>query len=61
MGYGKTKARQRSKNCLRGIYFIDLEDGEYIETIKNAKKKVVVLMEAALPCKMETHFLHPSR
>ena len=39
---------------LRGISFIDLEDGEFKETIKNARKTLGVLVEAALPCKMET-------
>ena len=34
---------------LRGIYFIDPEDGECKETIKNARRKLVVPMEAAMP------------
>ena len=29
------------------FYFIDLEDGEYKETIKNAREKLEVTMEAA--------------
>ena len=37
---------------LRGIYFIDLEDGEYKETIKNERIKLEVPMEAAMPCNM---------
>ena len=36
---------------LRGILFIDPEDEEYKE---NARKKLEVLMEAAMPCEMET-------
>ena len=41
---------------LRGICFVDPEDGEYKETIKNARKKLEVPMEAAMPCKMETRW-----
>ena len=32
---------------LRGIYFIDLEDGESQETVMNARKKMEALLEAA--------------
>ena len=39
---------------LRGIYFIDPKDGEFKETIKNARKKLEIPMEAAMPCKKET-------
>ena len=39
---------------LRGIYFVDPEDGEYKETIKNARRKLEVPMEAAMPCKKGT-------
>ena len=38
---------------LRGIYFIDLEDAEYEEAIKNSRRKLDFPMEAAMPCKME--------
>ena len=37
---------------LKGICFIDPEDGECKETIKNARKKLETLLEAAMPCKM---------
>ena len=37
---------------VRGIYLIDPEDGEYKETVKNARKKLEAPMEAATPCKM---------
>ena len=33
-------------------HFIDLEDGKSQETVKNARKKLEVLVEAATPCKM---------
>ena len=39
---------------LRGIYYIDPEDGECKDTIKRARKKLEVPMEAAVPCKMGT-------
>ena len=38
---------------LRGIYFIDPEDGEYKETVNNARRKLEAPMEAAMPCKKE--------
>ena len=36
---------------LRGIYFIDPEDKEFKETIKNARKKLETLVAPAMPCK----------
>ena len=36
---------------LRGIYFIDLEDKEFKETIKNARKKLETPTAPAMPCK----------
>ena len=37
---------------LRGIYFIDLEDNEFKETIKNARKKLETPIAPAMPCKI---------
>ena len=37
---------------LRGIYFIDPEDKEYKETIKNARKKLETPMAPAMPSKI---------
>ena len=37
---------------LRGIYFIDPEDTEFKETIKNARKKLETPVAPALPCKI---------
>ena len=37
---------------LRGIYFIDPEDKEFKETIKNARKKLETPVAPAMPCKM---------
>ena len=36
----------------RGISFIDPEDKEFKETIKNARKKLETPMAPAMPCKM---------
>ena len=36
---------------LRGIYFIDPEDKEFKETIKNARKKLETSVAPAAPCK----------
>ena len=35
----------------RGIYFIDPEDKEFKETIKNARKKLETPVAPAMPCK----------
>ena len=37
---------------LRGIYFIDPEDTEFNETIKNARKKLETSVAPATPCKI---------
>ena len=37
---------------LRGIYFIDPEDTEFKETIKNARKKMETSVAPAMPCKI---------
>ena len=37
---------------LQGIYFIDPEDKEFKETIKNASKKLETPMAPAMPCNM---------
>ena len=36
---------------LRGIYFIDPEDKEFKETIRNARRKLETPMAPAMPCK----------
>ena len=45
------KPKLNNARRLRGIYFIDPEDGENKETIKNARRKLEVSMDAAMPCK----------
>ena len=37
---------------LRGIYFIDPEDKEFKENIKNARKKLETTVASAMPCKI---------
>ena len=37
---------------LRGIYFVDPEDQEFKETIKNVRKKLETPMAQAMPCKI---------
>ena len=37
---------------MRGIYFIDSEDKEFKETIKNARKKLETSLALAMPCKI---------
>ena len=37
---------------MRGIYFIDPEDKEFGETIKNARKKLEIPVALAIPCKL---------
>ena len=43
---------------LRGIYFIDHEDKEFRETIKNARKKLETPMAPAVPCKTSKNSQH---
>ena len=40
----------RTHDKLRGIYFIDPEDKEFKETIKNARKKLETSNAPAMPC-----------
>ena len=57
--YAKQKEKQKWSNekhqldnarKLRGIYFIDPEDREFKETIKNARKKLETSVAPAMPC-----------
>ena len=43
---------------LRGIYFIDPEDKEFKETMKNARKKLETPMAPAMPCKTSKKSKH---
>ena len=59
--HAKLKEKQKCSNeklhlenarKLRGIFFIDPEDKEFKETIKNARKKLETSVAPALPCKI---------
>ena len=56
MSHEKLHLDDRRK--LRGIYFIDPEDKEYKETIKNARKKLETPMAPAMPCKIVKNNKH---
>ena len=46
------KLKEKNARKFRGIYFIDPEDKEFKETIKNARKKLETSMAPATPCKI---------
>ena len=46
------KLHLENERKLRGIYFIDLEDKEFKEIIKNARKKLETSMALAMPGKI---------
>ena len=46
------KLHPENERKLRGIYFIDPEDKEFKETIKNARKKLETSVTPAMPCKI---------
>ena len=49
--WSNEKPKLDNARRLRGIYFIDPEDKEFKETIKNARKKLETPMAPAIPCK----------
>ena len=50
--WSNEKFHLENERKLRGIYFIDPEDKEFKETIKNARKKLETSLVPALPCKI---------
>ena len=50
--WSKEKLHLENARKLRGIYFIDPEDTEFKETIKNARKKLETSVPPAMPCKI---------
>ena len=52
------KPKLSSARRLRGIYFIDPEDKEFKETIKNARKKLDTPTAPAMPCKTSKKSQH---
>ena len=56
--WSNEKPKLDNARRLRGIYFIDLEDKEFKETIKNARKKLETPMAPAMPCKTSKNSKH---
>ena len=52
------KSKLDNVRKLRGIYFIDPENKEFKEVIKNARKKLETPMTPAMPCKTSKHSQH---
>ena len=50
--WSEEKLHLENARKLRGIYFIDPEDKEFKETIKNARKKLETSVAPAVPCKI---------
>ena len=50
--WSEKKLHLENARKLRGIYFIDPEDTEFKETIKNARKKLETSVALAVPCKI---------
>ena len=50
--WSNEKLHLENARKLRGIYFIDPEDTEFKETIKNARKKLETSVAPAMPCKI---------
>ena len=50
--WSSEKIHLENARKLRGIYFIDPEDKEFKETIKNARKKLETSVAPAMPCKI---------
>ena len=51
--WSEEKLHLENARKLRGIHFIDPEDKEFEETIKNARKKLETPMAPAMPCKIK--------
>ena len=50
--WSNQKLNLENARKLRRIYFIDPEDTEFKETIKNARKKLETSVAPAMPCKI---------
>ena len=50
--WSEEKIHVENARRLRGTYFIDPEDKEFKETIKNARKKLETSVAPAMPCKI---------
>ena len=54
--WSEEKLHRENAWKLRGIYFFDLENTEFKETIKNERKKLGTSVAPAMPCKMMKNF-----
>ena len=61
--WSEEKLHLENARKLRGIYFIDPEDTEFKETIKNARKKLETSVAPAMPCKIMkiVGVVHPTK
>ena len=62
--WSEKKLHLENARILRGIYFIDPEDVEFKETIKNARTKLETSVAPAMPCKFSEKIvgvLHPTK
>ena len=62
--WSEEKLHLENAKKLRGIYFIDPEDTEFKETIKNARKKLETSVAPAMPCKIMKNcgsVVHPTK
>ena len=56
--WSNEKLHLENARKLRGIYFIDPEDKEFKETIKNARKKLETSVAPAMPSEVSSDALH---
>ena len=56
--WSNEKPKLDNARRLRGIYFIDPEDKEFKETVKNARMKLETPMAPAMPCKTSKKSKH---
>ena len=54
--WSNEKLHLENARKLRGIYFIDPEDMEFKETIKNARKKLETSVAPAIPCEIMQNY-----
>ena len=61
--WSNEKLHLENARKLRGIYFIDPQDTEFKETIKNARKKLETSVALAMPCKIMKNvgLVHPTK
>ena len=61
--WSEEKLHLENARKLRGIYFIDPEDTEFKETIKNSRQKLETSVAPAMPCKFRkiVGVVHPTK